>query len=429
MNILLLSSSHPYKKAGIVAKDILDGFAQKPGINVKLVVKPGDIFLDNHIVSVESHATYQIRRIINRIKLHFKNHCHIKDLTIRTVPRFQVQDIYATRTKYQTRKILSKAKFKPDIILVLFSVNFLSVKNLYELQKQTGAKIFWQLTDMAPLTGICHYAWECDGFKYACNNCPAIVSMSRKGIAKKNLAYKIQYIDQTDITILGGSDWLIERIKESALFRYKNIRKVYLSVDQTRFIPINKADKTKLRKKYDVPVSAFIIGFGANRIDDERKGIRYIIDAINHLSKRLNPYKRFIVFAGNQDLSSQIDLDSRYLGRLNRFDLPFLYQICDLFVSASLQDVGPYMIVESLMCHVPVISFNSGFAKEFIYKYRTGILVDEVSAEALAKAIEDFIEKYENGVNMIDDVIIGEISTKLSINEQIIAYERLIKQS
>lgn len=51
MNIIIISSSHPYKHAGIIAKDLLDNLKGGSNVNVKLIVKNWARFKDRHILN------------------------------------------------------------------------------------------------------------------------------------------------------------------------------------------------------------------------------------------------------------------------------------------------------------------------------------------------------------------------------------------
>ena len=53
---------------------------------------------------------------------------------------------------------------------------------------------------------------------------------------------------------------------------------------------------------------------------------------------------------------------------------------------------GPYTIAESQLCETPVVSFNTGYANDIVDNV-TGVLVTDITAEALADGIEQMISK------------------------------------
>ena len=58
MNILILTTSHPYQTAGIVAYDIYRGLKSKEGIEVKMLVQIWDRYHNDDIVPIDSFSYY-----------------------------------------------------------------------------------------------------------------------------------------------------------------------------------------------------------------------------------------------------------------------------------------------------------------------------------------------------------------------------------
>lgn len=73
----------------------------------------------------------------------------------------------------------------------------------------------------------------------------------------------------------------------------------------------------------------------------------------------------------------------------NREELAELYREANVFLNPTLEDNFPTVNIESLACGTPVITFETGGSPEIIDE-KTGIVVNEKSAEALRKAIEYF---------------------------------------
>ena len=64
-----------------------------------------------------------------------------------------------------------------------------------------------------------------------------------------------------------------------------------------------------------------------------------------------------------------------------------VYSMSDVFVLPSLEDNLPNTVMESMACGTPVIAYNIGGIPEMVEDEMTGIVVDEVSPNALAEAI------------------------------------------
>ena len=113
-------------------------------------------------------------------------------------------------------------------------------------------------------------------------------------------------------------------------------------------------------------------------MNNKRKGIKDIIKALNLLKLDTIKEKNIIViYSGNGILPEKLQtVIAINFGLLDWEKLIEFYQISDLYLSASLQDVGPATIVEAMMCGVPVISYNIGIANDYVINNSTGYLID-----------------------------------------------------
>ena len=271
MKILILSNSHPYRTAGIVAKDFLDGLKEIDGNEVKLVVRVWDNYQDKNIIPIDGFFKHNQKRIFRKGINGLKRLGFFRKEIIKTNRDYSVQDYDQTTTYYPTWRILKKAGFTPDVILVLFMQNFLSYKNLYELNHLLKAPIFLYMMDMAPMTGGCHYAWDCSGYLKKCGCCPAMFSNDMMDQSYINWQYKKQLIEKTDIRAIAGTEWTYRQLQKSSLFQNKNKHKILLPVNENIFYP---ADKASIRKKLSLPLNKKIIFSGAVSFAEKRNDIR-----------------------------------------------------------------------------------------------------------------------------------------------------------
>jgi len=155
----------------------------------------------------------------------------------------------------------------------------------------------------------------------------------------------------------------------------------------------------------------------------KRKGINYILDAIDLLESEK---KILFVYAGNKKLDVVHKYPLQYIGALSREELPDFYRICDLFINASIQDVGPYMILEALLCGIPVISFDTGLASDYVITDQTGILLEEQTSEAIAEGISSMLQKSESEIEMIKKKCVSLNLSKLTYQTQIKKLNKLL---
>ena len=393
MNVLILSTSNPYKIAGIVALDIYNGLKRQSDNEVKLLVKDWDNFPDNGIASVESYFSYLKRKLIGKLIKIFSVG-KVKSKKEKLDSNYHIQDYDQTISLFSTKKILKRVKFKPDVIIVLFMQNFLSFKNIYELNERTKAPVYIYLMDMAPMTGGCHYAWKCKGYEKNCGNCPALYSELKEDQSYMNWKFKKKYIDNTEIEIIAATEWTLKQLKRSSLFLQKKKHKILLPINEQIFNP-NK--KTEARKKLKLPQSKKIIFFGAVSTKFKRKGFDLLLESLTILGNALSTMEVenvHLAIAGRNIEEEITNLPFSYteLGYLSHEELAYAFQASDLYVSPSIEDSGPMMINQSIMCGTPVVSFEVGVALDLVLTDITGYRAKLANVEELAKGVQAILE-------------------------------------
>jgi glycosyltransferase involved in cell wall biosynthesis len=330
-------------------------------------------------------------------------------------PNYYFSQLDERKQIYRTKKLLKIADIKPDIIIILFAKDFINSKNIYELFIKTNAKIFWLMYDMAPFTGGCHYAWDCKGYQNNCGNCPGLYSSDPFDNSYKNLMYKKFFLNRTNIQIVAGSEWQYKQSKESLLFKNFKINKILTSCNIDIFKPLTKE---RSRNKYSIPFDSKVIFFGAFGLDEERKGMKYLLEALKELKDVLIKKSEFeneilLLVAGAHfdGIFKYLPFNYHYLGFVdNTFGIASAYQAADLYVCSSIEDSGPTMINQSLMCGTPVVSFEMGIAIDLVINNKTGYRVKLKDSKALAQAMYDVLS-----MNDPDYLIMKDNCRKLAL--------------
>lgn len=294
---------------------------------------------------------------------------------------------------HSASELSKKIPFKPDVIIAGWVNGFVNPKALYELSCVTNAPVIWCLMDMAPLTGGCHFSWGCKNYTEKCGKCPAIKSVKELDSSRKNWERKYSYIKRLDLVVSSATTWLHAQATNSSVFRDKMKRMIMLSVDENVFCPIERAHATK---NIGLPKGYKVIFFGATTLKNKRKGMEYLFQALDLLSKKIDIRKKriLILSAGAGDgaeVGARLSDGYRHvhLGYLdNDSELASAYQASNLYVCPSIEDSGPIMINESLMCGTPVVAFEMGGALDLVHSGRTGYRAKIKSGEDLASGIE-----------------------------------------
>ena len=124
----------------------------------------------------------------------------------------------------------------------------------------------------------------------------------------------------------------------------------------------------------------------------EQKGYPYIIHAMKKVIRHIPNAVLYIVGDGElktelQDMVYNFNLSEqiKFLGLKN--NVPALLRHWDLFVLPSLWEGLPTVVMEAMICEIPVIATNIPGTNELVIDEETGLLVPEKDPDSLADAI------------------------------------------
>ena len=285
--------------------------------------------------------------------------------------------------------IARHVSFKPDLILVYWATEFVSSKSLYGLFKKTNAGIAFVFTDFAAMTGGCHYPWECSGYMKGCGKCPALDSSKSNDLSAKVMRQKNKYLSQINkLAAVVSSRYVEDKVRESVIFRNAVIQKLYLGLDKSVY---SFKSKEQARSELNIDESKFVILIGATDYSDPRKGLKYSVEALSKFAAIVDRPEDIIVLTVGQSipkLKEKTNFEALNLGFLDsEAELALVYQAANLFLSTSVEEAGPQMVNQSIMCGTPVVSFRMGVALDLVHDGLTGYKSDLSDTDSLSKNI------------------------------------------
>ena len=298
---------------------------------------------------------------------------------------------YVINDLNQVDKLL---QFKPDLIIVYNNSNFINPELIYKIYNLYKIKFMFYLMDIEPLTGGCHYNFDCNGYQIKCNNCPAVKNLITK-LPKNNLKHKKKFISKSEITFISPNNKTFKNVYKSSIFNkkfHKNLL-IHLGLDLSFYKP----QKRKSKK--------LVFAFRSSL--NPRKGQLYIIKSLQYIfenhPEHINKIELNIV--GDSSITNFLDEKGfNYTFRpsiTNEKSLVNFYCSSDFFINSSTQDLGPFMVNESLACGVPVISFNEGVATDLVKNDYNGFLINSFSSKKLAKKIIDILQMKKDKVKKL----------------------------
>jgi len=178
-----------------------------------------------------------------------------------------------------------------------------------------------------------------------------------------------------------------------------------MGIDISTFIP---KDRVSLKEKYNIKTK-YILLFVGRLI--EVKGVEYLIDAVEIVSKELRDLKLLIVGTGNlerklKEKVRKLNLSSyvSFLGGVRHENLIDYYNICDLVILPSIVDrygqtesLG-MVILEAMSCGKPVIASNVGALPEVVKDGYNGILAIPGNLTDIADKIMKMLKKMDRNL-------------------------------
>lgn len=280
-----------------------------------------------------------------------------------------------------------------DVICLHWVNGLLNSQTIRQLYDHYRCPLLWVMADQEPMTGGCHYSFGCDGFTHQCGACPQLDSRDPDDHSHQTWQRKRRYLSELPICFVAPTSWGLERIKRSSLFARRRAELIPYPIDVQTFRPFAQA---VARDLLQVPLDKKIIFCGATYLEDRRKGMAQLIAALARLAEMLDSGSAlqrgelFLLVAGlnGKELMTRLPLAGKYVGHLqDDLTLALAYQAADVFLCPSIEDAGPMMIPEAMLCGTPVVAFNAGGAPDLIETARTGYLAELPNADGLARGV------------------------------------------
>lgn len=275
-----------------------------------------------------------------------------------------------------------------DIIhLHWINFGFLSLTTLEKLFSMD--KIFvWTMHDMWAFSGGCHYSGTCSNFTNKCLDCWFLKNPAKDDLSNKVFTQKQQLYKDKKIHFVGCSKWLAQTAQQSKLLQNFSIESLPNPLNTKKFQPINKSEA---RTKLGLPPEKKLILFGADIISDKRKGLEYLLKALEeiHSNKQHTNTIELLTFGSiKKNNLPETSFKMNVLSYLKDVEtLRTAYSAADMFVLPTLEDNLPNTVMESMACGTPVVAYNTGGIPEMIDHKTNGYIASYRSTDDLANGI------------------------------------------
>ncbi|MEY7851937.1 glycosyltransferase [Natrarchaeobius sp. A-rgal3] len=161
-----------------------------------------------------------------------------------------------------------------------------------------------------------------------------------------------------------------------------DVRIVTNGIDTDFFRPV---DVGAFRSRHDLPTDRPLVGYTGRH--GYEKNLGELIDAVSGMDVTL-------VLAGDgparvdlEDRAAGADADVRFLGFLEREDLPAFYSSIDVFGFPSPVETQGLVALEAAACETPVVAVDAGALQDSVIEGETGYRYPEGDLEAFRTAL------------------------------------------
>jgi glycosyltransferase involved in cell wall biosynthesis len=271
-----------------------------------------------------------------------------------------------------------------DLVHLHWVNGMVSTKMLRKLKKP----VVWTLRDMWPFTGGCHQSMDCDRYTNDCGSCPQLGSTRERDLTRFILRRKKASLPE-HLRIVGISQWMSERARESTLFRERDVTTISNNVDTRLFSPL---PRKSAREVLGFDDNEKVVLVGAQDISSVYKGFDLFLEALKSLAdKNLR-----VVLLGNASgvIPELPGVTIESLGSLSDpIALRLAYSAADVFAAPSRADAFGKMLVESMSCETPVVCFDATGPKDIVEHRVSGYLAEPFSPLDFAQGIRWVLER------------------------------------
>ena len=303
-----------------------------------------------------------------------------------------ITNLHEDKPRMSASRVVASIKKQYDVVVTLFWQDMLTTYTLKAIYEKLHCPIIIRSVDMFTYTGGCFYFADCKNYEKGCGCCPILNSSNPNDQTHKNFLIKKKMYDSIDYAI-GLNTWMKRFASKTGLFEDWRIVKTCAIIDEDKFKPL---DIIKARERFGISGHDKFVLFARYSAfaDGKRKGFDYLVDALDQFYDMLTREERqsvVLLFAGS-DLAEEkqrLKFEAIDAGFLSAGDLILAYNAATAFLNPVIDDAGPSMVNQSIMCGTPVISFNVGTAIDVIDKGISGYRVETKNTKDYALAIYD----------------------------------------
>ena len=416
MNVLLVNTSERTGGAAVAAHRLMKALINN-GVKARMLVRDKET---DALTVVSLPPSWRLRwhflweRFVIFCHLHFSRK-HLFEIDIANAG----SDITRLR------------EFQEADVIHLHWINqgMLSLGDIRKILR-SGKPVVWTMHDVWPATAICHYTRGCHYYYSRCRQCQLLPGGgSDSDLAARVWKQKVQMLSEATVHFVACSRWLESEAGTSALLQDHKITSIPNPIDTRIYAPKDKLDA---RRQLGLPDDRQIILFVSQRVTDERKGMKYFVEAVSHLVSTYPEAaaKMGVAILGghSEEVAEQLSLPVYPLGYVNDEQrVVAVYNAADVFVLPSLEDNLPNTVMEAMACGVPCVGFKVGGIPEEIDHRKNGYVAAYRQAADLADGIHWVL--CEADYARLSHEAVSKVARTYSLQSVALKYQEVYQQA
>lgn len=272
-----------------------------------------------------------------------------------------------------------------DIIHLHWVADFIDYPTFfYKVEKP----IVWTIHDEGPGLGGFHYLMHLEDSDDKHRKLDKQFAIIKKKAIKKGNRPHLIAISK------GMNKW----IKNNDILKNCKTTQIYNGVEGDLYTLYNRE---KARESLGLPKDSKIFMFSSYKIEDKRKGLVILIQAL----EKLRDDSIILICVGKYDAIPDAKFKVICSGLiLDKAILSHYYSAADFFVLSSFQETFGLTPIEAMSCGTPVVAFPCGISPELINE-KNGFLCSAFTVEALYEGIVNAMKKDYNREEIRNDVL------------------------
>ena len=285
------------------------------------------------------------------------------------------------------------------------------------------------LHDMWLLTGHCAQSYGCDRWKIGCGRCPYPDAYPpiRKDATHIEWKLKRRVYAHSRLFLVSPSRWLAELTRKS-MAAHLPIQVIPHGVDTKTYSPI---DRILARKVLGIPQDRKVLMFSSLNLSDHYKGGGLLTEVLKGLPASLKSRTLLLMLGNRGEAMSPVDgIPVLNLGYTASDHLKAIaYSAADLFVLPTRAEAFGLVLLESMACGTPCVSFRVGGVPDIVRPGVTGYLAEPESAEDMREGIVQLLQDEDLHASIsrqCRDIAVNEYRLETQVERYVRLYEQLL---